>query len=553
MLRLITATHLYRYLLCEYSATLAFHGDEERRVPPHEGLRLLLDLGNRHEAAWVAEHCADWVAVADPQGDWEVGSEATKRLLGSGVPGVLQGVLLAADRVGKPDLLRRETGASVWGDFHYVAGDVKSSARPHGEQVMQVLFYARLLEEIQGRMQEYGYLIMADGREERFEVAPLLPIFNDALAELRQIRDGERQTRLHLCHECGACPWRVHCRQEALRLDDLSRVPGVSRGMAELLRSEGLETVTALTDLVPERARELILRGSLPAQVLARLQRRARAVARGTATILSAPEVPAPPAGLYVTATVDPRREGALVVIGVLAVDGQGGERREVQLTTAPAEEEKLWHWLLQQVATVSDARPGDARSSGAGGASGADGGGRKGFRGPPIFHSGDLTPQVVEALERTHGGPRAVVDRLHDEAVDLGRALLRSIALPTPSASLRAYAAHVAARTQQEGGTPADAGGDSVTDNGEDSVEIGREPEYGGSFGHCYPWHERWIATGSPSWKQKIFTAVEEELEALRALRLHLFEAAERARSAKNRGKSGSNGERGNDGARPA
>ncbi len=501
MSRPITATHVYRYLLCEHTAMLTFHGNADRTVAPHEGLRLLLELGNRHEASWVAANCADWVASSFPERDWAAGLAATLDLMRSGVPGVLQGVLMDTDRVGKPDLLRREEGRSDLGDHHYIAGDVKSSAEPHTEQVMQVLFYARLLELLQGRLPSYGYLIMADGREERFDVASFLPIFDEVLNEIRQIRDGERQTKLHLSHECGACGWRVCCRDLAGESGDLSLIPGVGRGTAELLRQEGIETVTHLATLSVDRGRELAEAQVLGLEVLGPLRKRARAVEGGEPSILSAPDVPPPPEGIYVVASSDPRRKGGAFLYALLEVDAAGEERHEILLATAPNEERELWHRFLKRIAASKKA------------------GRRDRFTGSPIFHSGGLSPATVETIQATHGGDAIGFERVHDEGVDLSRMLLRSIAVPTPSASLRAYTTFT----------------DALGADGEKGAEgeeegPGFEARFGGSFGHYYPWHERFTATGDEMWRRKILAAAELELEALRSLRLRLHDAARRS-----------------------
>ncbi len=514
MERAITATHVYRYLLCEHSATLAFHGDPARRVNPHEGLRLMLELGNRHEADFVAEHCADWSTPRYPERDWGGGLEATLELMRKAVPGILQGVLLGPDRLGMPDLLRKEAGKSELGDHHYVAGDIKSSARPHTEQVMQVLFYTRLVEELQGRQPSYGYLVMADGREKRFQVETLLPIFDEVLMEIRGIRAGKRATRLHLCRECGSCQWRNHCRGQALAADDLSRIAGIGRGTAELLRQAGIATVAELAAMSAERAREVADADLLGLEVLEPLRRRGRATARGKPTILSAPDVPPPPEGLYVVAAGDPRRAGSAFLYDLLEVSGAGEERRQTLLADSPEQEGDLWRQFLARVkATMGERR-------------------HKHFAHPPIFHAGGLAPASLESIQALHGGDREAFERVHDEGIDLSRVLLRSIAVPTPSANLRAYASFDGCGGESEGAPEADSG-------------LGWEPEYGGAFGHYYPWYERLGATGEARWRDKILAAAGRELEALRSLRLRLHVAAERASEARARSRGRATGER--------
>lgn len=480
----IIATHVYRYLQCEHAVFRAFFENPDRKVEPHRGLQLIFDQGNRHEDRIVA--ALGWPEPEYPPGDWEAGLAATRALMAEGVPGISQGVLVHGDRVGRPDLLRRIEEPSSLGPWRYEAGDVKSSATPHSEQVLQVAFYADLLQTVQGVIPDSGYLVLGDGREERFELGPFLLTLEEVLTEIREIRDGTRHPELHLDEDCGACEWRQACRGDAETADHLSRVAGLGRGLTELLRQAG---VNSTRELAAADVHELAEAGVAAAPVLQRYVRRAQAITEGTPLLLGPPHLPPPPGATYLVVAEDPHRPGGAFVWGILQITPQGREfRRAVILARSPADERKAWPWILAQV----------------------------GRGGPthrlPVFHSGGLTAARAETLQSVHGGDEKVFKYVHDHAIDLRRMLQRSLALPAPSSTLRAF--------------------DGLRRKGDDPFEDGpgREAHYGGGFGPYPAWYAEWLASEDDSWLERLRAAVHRELDALRALHLQLSAPASKA-----------------------
>lgn len=144
--RPITGTHLYTLPRCARAVALEFHGDSSLRRALRDDEEFMLARGRAHEAEYVAR--LGWPEPAYQRGDFVAGAAATRALLASGAEGVLQGVLVELvdgrpDLVGIPDLLRRADGASAFGDFHYEVGDVKSSSRPRGDQILQLSLCTR--------------------------------------------------------------------------------------------------------------------------------------------------------------------------------------------------------------------------------------------------------------------------------------------------------------------------------------------------------------------------------------------------------------------------
>ena len=141
---------------------LDFHGDRElKRRTPTEVEEFVLRRGRDLEDRMTAD--MGWPTPSFPERDFEAGATATLELL-------RDGCAMACCRVSCskrsgwaiPDLLRREDGDSDLGGHHYVVGDIKSSAAARGDQILQVMFYSRLLRaSCKGRAPDYAYLVLA--------------------------------------------------------------------------------------------------------------------------------------------------------------------------------------------------------------------------------------------------------------------------------------------------------------------------------------------------------------------------------------------------------
>ncbi|MEC8251908.1 MAG: hypothetical protein VX044_01760, partial [Planctomycetota bacterium] len=153
-MRRITGTHVYSYVKCPHLAALDLSLPRSERREAHPWEEFAAKRGRDFEDVYVSG--LDAVAPSYPERDFEQGAAATLELLRGGAPLLHQAVLKDDDRLGLPDLLRKVDGASALGEHHYEVLDVKTSGRTRGDQILQVVFYAQLLAEVQGRMPERG-------------------------------------------------------------------------------------------------------------------------------------------------------------------------------------------------------------------------------------------------------------------------------------------------------------------------------------------------------------------------------------------------------------
>lgn len=275
-MRRITGTHVYTYPKCARAVALDFHGDRDDRRPVTEVEEFVLKRGRDLEDRLCAD--LDYAEPQYPERDFEAGAAATHALLREGPPGVLQAVLLEEDRLGIPDLLRREEGASELGDFHYVVGDIKSSRLARGDQILQTMFYSRLLKRLQGREPGYAYLILRDGHEERFALADYEAAIDEVEQRIVSLRSGDTQAEAFYGYACDSCRWSQVCLPQLEERNDLSLVQGMTRGLREVLGVAGVTDVDGLRGISVETVAK---RTRLESALLRRLKKAAESRAMG--------------------------------------------------------------------------------------------------------------------------------------------------------------------------------------------------------------------------------------------------------------------------------
>lgn len=283
-MRRITGTHVYSYVKCQHLASLDLYLSRKDRRPSTDWEEFAAKRGRDFEDEYVAE--LPVVQPEYPERDFVAGAAATLELLRAGTDLMHQAVLSSDDRLGLPDLLRKIEGASQLGDHHYEVLDVKTSGKSRGDQILQVVFYTQLLAELQGRMPDYGALILKDGREERFLIADYVAACDEVVTDLRRLRDEPDRSRPFLQMGCSGCYHDQRCLPEMKSRGDLSLVQGMSHGARAVLEGVGCRTVEELAEFHPENARA---RGNLDATLMRRLRRAAEVQLAGVPVVEARP------------------------------------------------------------------------------------------------------------------------------------------------------------------------------------------------------------------------------------------------------------------------
>jgi len=399
--RRITGTTVYTYAACPRAAELDLHEDRSQRRPLTPAEELVRQRGRELEELRTAR--LDYPQPEYPKGDYEEGARQTLACLRSGKSGVVQGVLLDDGLLGVPDLLRKEAGASAFGDFHYVVGDVKSSSAARADQALQVAFYGRLLAKVQGRPPSYGFLWLKDGREQRLPLAEIEPVLDDVLERVAGLARGPAsRERPFLSASCRRCHWSLLCTEDLAKQEDLSLLDGMTRGLRATLEAAGVRRVR---DLLRGSGERLSRRTHLEAALLRRLQLGARAFAEQTVlpTHDAADAAHIDPDAVCVHALIDAFAE-RLLCIGACWREA-GRARREVRV---PADGRATWQAVQEVMAAVP--------------------------AGVPLLHWGPTLPSHCHLAGDAQLGDL----ELHGRWVDVARRLRGAVTFPAAVFDLR-------------------------------------------------------------------------------------------------------------------
>lgn len=243
----LTATDYYKYLQCPhwpYYDRWATPEEEKlkRELTKNELARL--EDGLAHEAQVVKGlFKGQEVLKAKQDKDAERAAAATLELMRSGAELIYQGTLVSGDWVGRPDLLRRVNGHSSLGEWFYEPLDVKSSSQVQKYQVFQLMFYAVLLERVQGQFPARGYILNKEGLEQEVELGEYVAEFEKLTEDLERVVAGEKPDPVYRksCVDTG--PWGECCFKDAYAKQDIALLFNVDARKLKALRELRIRTL----------------------------------------------------------------------------------------------------------------------------------------------------------------------------------------------------------------------------------------------------------------------------------------------------------------------
>lgn len=236
----LTATDLYNFKKCAYRPFMDYNGDSAQKVEVHPLVKLLWESGVQYEAKVLESYQRDhpnqsFRAIHPEQPVSETLVDDTIKAMQDGVDIIYQGVLISGNKVGRPDLLLKTQGASSFGEYHYYPMDIKltridatwddGNEKVPMEQYWQVYFYGELLEKIQGKRPDKGFIYKT---KKRILPIPLYkPPFNyeRAIGQLELYLQGNAHgVEPAINSNCGMCEWKSSCAKWADEKRDISLV-----------------------------------------------------------------------------------------------------------------------------------------------------------------------------------------------------------------------------------------------------------------------------------------------------------------------------------------
>src|SRR5882757_1693791 len=147
----LAATDLSNHLACRHVTALDLSVARGQRNAPDwkaPDLAVIQELGARHEAAYLKFLKETGVSVVELKAlkDEQESIRETLSCMEKGVEVIAQGTLLAGRWFGRPDILRKVSRASRFGDWAYEIYDCKLSRETKATTILQLSLYSALLE-----------------------------------------------------------------------------------------------------------------------------------------------------------------------------------------------------------------------------------------------------------------------------------------------------------------------------------------------------------------------------------------------------------------------
>jgi predicted RecB family nuclease len=252
------------------------------------------------------------------------------------------------------DGLRKLTGASKLGDFHYAPVLCQGGEKVQPEDRLLLAVLALVVGTLQGRVPDVGFLFR--GRECRCVrvklTARLLDRAKWVLRELREQRQEGRTPRLLLNDHCPACEFHRRCTEQAKKQDELSLLRGLTEKELRSYARKGIFTVAQLAHTFRPRRKGKRAKARRDKHNHA-LQ--ALAVRDNRTYVFGAPQLPDGKVRVYLDLEGKPE-EGFVYLVGVIIVEG-GSETRHSFWADSKDQEPSLFEQLLEVLRPLEDFR----------------------------------------------------------------------------------------------------------------------------------------------------------------------------------------------------
>ncbi|AFY89444.1 RecB family nuclease, putative [Chroococcidiopsis thermalis PCC 7203] len=490
---LMTAELLLQYQRCNRRPFLDRHGDLALKDAPSELLLKLQQDKFEHRQSMMAERIYQQPQYSKE--DWQAGATATWQLMQQGVEQIYRGVIIARTSedvtlLSRPDLLIKQPGQSIFGNWMYIPAQIELGKRPKLEYQVVAAFHGQALGMVQETTPDRAWLLLR--RKEMYEVslARVLPQMQQIFAECVQTLAAPQAPEVFISRQrCSLCRWYSYCSGVARSQQHLSLLPGVTPNRYKELQAIDLVTLESLakansSDLASLRGFDKKIAHHLVLQAQSVLENRPISLLREQGTgsreqgdkgdkgdretreQLPITNYPLPnPIEIYFDIEAQPDLN-LDYMLGVLVVDRlKQTETFHSLLAETQSDESTIWQQFLDIVGRYPQA---------------------------PIFHFFSYEVETIRRLAQLYRTPAEQVRSIVDRCVDIYEQIAQTVVLPIESYALKAIARWIGFEW--------------------------RDPQAHGS--QCIYWYDRWLATGDRSFLEAIERYNEDDCRATRLVK---------------------------------
>lgn len=257
-----SASDIANFLECEHLTHLdQLHLDHpmEKTVSSEDAV-LIQNKGLKHEADYLKllkstySNVVDVVERIGSQASLAQKIQATLDAMNEGADIIFQASFLNDQFLGHADFLRKVNTPSKLGDYSYEVIDTKLSSKTKAKFIIQLMFYSKLLSEIQGIYPKQMYIKLGTNIGESYYCSEYQAHFEQLLSKfITRIQSQTSITYPDPCTKCDLCHWRDKCEQQRIDDDHLCQIANINKSQITKLKNAGINTLEELA-LMPSDA-----------------------------------------------------------------------------------------------------------------------------------------------------------------------------------------------------------------------------------------------------------------------------------------------------------
>lgn len=421
---LVTDDLLLHYKRCQRRVFLDFYGDCTQQDPEQDFLlKLRQDIVAHRQGIFdVTPHQSPNYS----RGNWEAGTASTLELMQQGVEQISQAVLLLHSPSGvtllsRPDLLVKQPGHSIFGDWMYSPTLIKLGKRSKPEYQIVAAFSAYLLATLQGVMPSTAELILRRQDSHFVSLERWVPRMQELLWECIETLQHQQEPEIFISRQkCSLCHWYSSCHAIAVAKQHICLLPGVTPSRYQELQALGVTTMEALA-----KSTVSLLEPVLGNEVAIDLVQQAQSIVQNRAILRPIywednltsqaliPLHPLPTASVELYFDIEAQSDLKVdYLLGVLVIDKHSHSQIfHPLLAEQPDDEPLIWQQFLDLVFLYPHA---------------------------PIFHFSDYEVETVKRLANLYQTPQPLLQLLLSRFVDVHHHVLNTVTLPVESYSLK-------------------------------------------------------------------------------------------------------------------
>jgi predicted RecB family nuclease len=317
---------------------------------------------------------------------------------------ILDALAADADLSCQLDVMERNT------DGTYTPVVFSRNQRITTDDRMGLAFGAVVLARVQGMQPSVGQIVHGSQfHSTRISLQTLTGEVNDAITQMRAIRDSTTPPPLILNRQCSECEYRQSCRAAATEKDDLSLLRSLPAKEIAGLNKRGIFTVTQFSHTFrPSRLKRVKEKGGRYEHAL-----QALAVREKKVYIARRPQLPDAKVRVYLDIEGLPDRDFHYL-IGLSIRDGEN-ERHSSFWADREADESVIWNAFLEAIRGLGEDFV--------------------------VYHYGSYETQFLERMSECHGGDPEFLARLKAKAVNVLSAIYTRVYFPTYANDLKSVA----------------------------------------------------------------------------------------------------------------